>query len=96
MATTAQPIERASYRRLNVLRVAAATSLTAMTFLVLCWIGARVSFGPLTHMYVSMFSDAGVTSGTALFVGICWSFLGGAIMGAVYALIYNALAPLEG
>ena len=95
MATTAQRIDGAPYRRLNVLRVAAATSLAATTFLILCWIGARIGFGPGTHMYVNMFSDAGVTSATALFAGICWSFLGGAIIGAVYALIYNVLAPLE-
>ena len=95
MATTAQQIERTSYRRLNVLRVTMATSLAAIVFLLLCWIGARIGFGPATHGYISMFSDADVTSLPALLLGICWSFFGGAVIGAIYALIYNALAPLE-
>lgn len=95
MATSAQQIERAPSRRLNVLRVTAATSLAAVVFLILCWIGARIGFGPGTHMFVAMYSDADVTSATALFAGICWSFLGGAIIGVLYAAIYNLLAPLE-
>ena len=82
-------------RRLNVLRVAVATSLSAMAFVVLCWIGARIGFGPAGHMYLSAYSPAEVTSVVALLAGLCWSFLGGAILGAVYAIIYNLLAPLE-
>ena len=95
MATTAQPIARSPARPLNVFRVTAATSIAALMFLVLCWIGARIGIGPGTHMYVNMFSDAGTTSAAALFAGVCWSFLGGALIGAIFALIYNALAPLE-
>ena len=95
MATTAQQIDRTSYRRLNALRVTVATSLAAVVFLVLCWIGARIGFGPGTHAYISLFSNADVTSVTALLLGICWSFFGGAVIGVIYALIYNALAPLE-
>ena len=95
MATAAQQIERTSCPRLNALRVTVTTSLVAVVFLILCWIGARIGFGPGTHGYISLFSDADVTSATALFLGICWSFFGGAVVGAIYALIYNALAPLE-
>ena len=82
-------------RRLNVLRVAVATSLSAMTFVVLCWLGARIGFGPAGHMFLSVYSPAEVTSVVTLLAGLCWSFLGGAIIGAVYATIYNLLAPLE-
>lgn len=95
MATTAQQAERAPGRRLSVLRVTVAASLSAVVFVVLCWIAARIGFGPAAHMFVSMYSDADVTSIPALLAGICWSFLGGAILGAVYALIYNGIASLE-
>ena len=93
MATTAREFSGA--RRLNVLRVALATSLSTMTFVVLCWIGARIGFGPAGHMFLSAYSPAEVTSVTALLAGLCWSFGGGLVIGAIYALIYNALAPLE-
>ncbi len=95
MATSAQQIERVSGRRLNVFRVTVATSLSAVAFVVLCWIGARIGFGPADHMFVSMFSDAEVTSVAALLAGLCWSFLAGAVIGAVFASIYNALAGFE-
>lgn len=95
MATTAQQIERTTYRRLSVARVAVASSLSAVVFVILCWIGGRIGLGPATHMYVNMFSDAGYTSVAALLAGVCWSLIGGAAIGAIYALIYNALAPLE-
>lgn len=95
MATTARQIESSPSRRLNVLRVTVATSLAATAFITLCWIGARIGFGPASHMYVNMFSNAGVSSLPALLAGICWSFLGGGVIGAVYALIYNAFASLE-
>ena len=93
MATTTR--ELGVVRRLNVLRVAVATSLSTMTFVVLCWIGARIGFGPAGHMFLSVYSPAEVTSVITLLAGLCWSFLGGAVIGTIYALIYNALAPLE-
>jgi hypothetical protein len=46
-------------------------------------------------MYLNLFSKADVTSAAALFAGLCWPFLAGAVIGAGCALIYNALAPLE-
>ena len=95
MATSAQQLEYAPSRRLNVFRVALTTSLAATVFLLLCWIGAIIGFGPAQHMYIGLFSDAAVTSGLALIVGLCWSLVGGLIIGALYALIYNMLAALE-
>lgn len=94
MATTAEKLDPSS-ARLNVLRVAVATAIAATLFLLLCWIGARIGLGPASHMYVNLFTNADVASTTALIVGICWSLFGGALIGALYALIYNALASLE-
>lgn len=95
MATQPQQLAYSPARRLNVLRVTVATSLAAVVLLILCWIGASIGFGPATHMYVNLFTNADATSGIALFAGICWSFLAGAVVGALYAFMYNALAPLE-
>ena len=95
MATATQEVRLSSAPRLGVARVALTTALAATAFLLLCWIGARLGLGPATHMYIQLFSPADVTSGLALIVGLCWSLVGGLVIGALYALIYNLLAPLE-
>jgi hypothetical protein len=95
MATIAQQTEGSLARRLSVSRVAIATSLSALAFVVLCWLGAIIGFGPANHMFISLFSGAETNSFPALLIAVCWAFFGGAIIGAVYATIYNVLAPLE-
>ena len=95
MATSTQEIGFSSTRRLGIIRVGLATALAATLFLLLCWIGARIGLGPATHMYIQLFSAEDVTSGLALIVGLCWSLAGGFVAGALFAWIYNLLAPLE-
>lgn len=95
MATSAHPIDVDRAPRLNTFRVALTTALAATIFLLLCWIGARIGFGPATHMYIQLFSGAAPTSGLALIVGLCWSLVGGLVAGGLFAFIYNLLAPLE-
>lgn len=95
MATT---VEKASYgysRRLNISRVALTTAFTAIAFITLCWLGARIGIGPLTHMYIQLFSPADVASGLSLLIGLCWSLVGGLIGGGLFAWIYNLLGPLD-
>lgn len=94
MATTAHQIDFAQRSRLNVLRVALAAALTLVLFFILCWIGARIGFGPGTHMYVQLYSNAEATSITALVLGACWSLGAGLIVGGLFAWMYNLLAPL--
>lgn len=62
--------------------------------LVLCWIGTFVPFSSPTHAYIGLFTNADHSSATALFQGVCWSFAFGLIVGAVFALIYNATASI--
>ena len=81
--------------RLSTVRVGAATSLTAVILLLLCWISAAISPGPASHMYIALFSEFPATSGTALVVGLCWSLVGGFITGAIFAGVYNLLAVIE-
>ena len=95
MATTTQEARLSSAPRLGVARVALTSALAATVFLLLCWIGARLGLGPATHMYIQLFSAADVASGLALIVGLCWSLVGGGVAGALFAWIYNLLAPLD-
>ena len=95
MATTTQEIGFSSARRLGVLRVGSAAALTAGLFILLCWIGARIGIGPLTHMYIQLFTGENVSSGLALIIGLCWSLAGGFVVGGLFAWIYNLLAPID-
>lgn len=95
MATMTQEVRPSSVLRLGVARVALTTALAATAFLLLCWIGALLGLGPATHMYIQLYSAAAVTSATALLVGLCWSLVGGGVAGALFAWIYNLLAPLD-
>ena len=80
--------------RLSVTRLSVATGVSAAVILVLCWIGTFVPFSSPTHAYIGLFTNADYSSATALFQGVCWSFAFGLIVGAVFALIYNATASL--
>lgn len=82
-------------RTLGVLRFTLTGALAAAIFYVFCWVGAQLPIGPATHMYLRLFTDAELSSGTALIVGVCWSISFGLIAGALIAVIYNALAFLD-
>lgn len=83
------------HRRLNVLRLTATGSIVAAMLFAFCWVAAYIAPGSATHRYIELFTRADIRSGTALVEGVCWSLLAGLIVGAVVALVYNALEPLE-
>ena len=95
MATTStsalHEVERAD--TLNVVRLIIAGGATAAVVFVLCWLGTFIPFSSPTHAYISLFTNADISSGVALVQGTCWSLLFGALVGGVFALIYNATAP---
>lgn len=95
MATHANATAPTHSHRLGVLRLSLTGALAAGIFYVLCWSGARLEFGAATHRYLSLFTDAEISSGGALVEGVCWSIAFGLIAGALVALIYNALAFLD-
>lgn len=95
MATSTQQVSFVADNRLGVVRVALTTALAGSAFVLLCWIGARLGLGPVTHMYLQLFSAAEVTSVLALLVSLCWSLAGGLIAGGLFAFIYNLLVPLD-
>ena len=81
--------------RVNVSRFAFTGALAAITFFILCWIGGFLPFGPATHMYVQLFTDAQPSSGLALLQGVCWSLVFGLVAGGLIAFYYNLLALLD-
>jgi len=81
--------------KLSVLHLGAAAGLTFALVFLLCWIGTFVSFSSPTHAYISLFTDAEISSGLALAEGTVWSGLFGAIVGVVFAAIYNLTAGLS-
>ena len=80
---------------LSVLRLLIAGGVTAAVIFVLCWLGTFVPFSSPTHAYINLFTNADLRSGLALAQGTCWSLLFGALVGAAFALIYNATAALD-
>ncbi|MEO7634751.1 MAG: hypothetical protein ABIS38_03770 [Sphingomicrobium sp.] len=69
--------------------------MAAGIFYVVCWLGAFVPIGPAPHMYLSLFTNAEITSILALVQGLGWSLAFGLIAGALIAFCYNLLAPLD-
>ena len=87
-------VETGSARTLSVVRLIVAGGITAGAVFILCWLGTFVPFSSPTHAYIGLFTNADMSSGQALFEGTCWSLLFGALVGAVFALVYNATATL--
>lgn len=81
--------------RLGLARVAFTSALFAMALLLLCWVAARLGFGPRGHMVVELFSSSPDASLATLILGLCTAFAGGGIAGALFAWIYNLLGPLD-
>lgn len=97
MATASTPSIREIERghTLNVTRTLIAAGATAAVVFVLCWVGTFITFSSPTHAYIGMFTNAETNSAQALAEGTLWSLLFGALVGAAFALIYNATAALS-
>ncbi len=81
--------------RLNVMRLTVAGGLTAALMFAFCWVGTLLPYASPTHAYIALFTSAGMTSTAALTEGVLWSFLFGALSGALFALVYNLLVAFE-
>jgi hypothetical protein len=93
-ATVTVLAEARQIHRLSIARLFVAGGVTASVIFVLCWLGTFIPFSSPTHAYISLFTPADIASVTALIEGTVWSLLFGALSGALFALIYNATAPL--
>jgi hypothetical protein len=95
MATVTNDIETGTVRKIGVQRLALTGALAAGLFYLLCWIGAQLPIGPATHAYLTLFTNAELSTGRALVEGLIWSVAFGLIAGALVAAIYNAFAFLD-
>ena len=97
MATlrSTSPSEVPQIRTLSVAHLAISSGITAAVVFGLCWLGTYVPFSSPTHAYIGLFTTADISSGLALVEGTCWSLLFGALLGAVFASVYNATAPFD-
>jgi hypothetical protein len=80
---------------ISVARLLVAGGVTAAAVFVLCWLGTLVPFSSPTHAYINLFTAGEIHSIRALCEGSFWSLLFGALLGAVFAVIYNATAALD-
>ena len=76
---------------LSVIRLLVTGGFTAAIVFLLCWLGTFIPFASPTHAYIGLFTSADYSSERALVEGFCWSLLFGGLVGAVFALIYNAI-----
>lgn len=81
--------------RIGVTRLAATLGVGAALIFVLCWLGTFIPVSSPTHAYISLFTSAKPSSGVALLEGSVWSFLFGALTGALLAALYNQFARLD-
>jgi hypothetical protein len=81
--------------RIGVIRLATTLGVGAALIFGLCWLGTFIPLSSPTHAYIGLFTSAEPTSGFALLEGGVWSFLFGALTGAVFAALYNMFARLD-
>ena len=55
--------------RISVSRLALTGAIASCLFFVLCWLGAHLRLGTLSHMYIELFTKAPVNSPAALAEG---------------------------
>ena len=96
MATASPTVQTETGRShvLSVTRLMVAGGVTAAIVFILCWIGTFIPFASPTHSYISLFTLAEKSSALAVAEGTLWSLLFGALVGALFALVYNATASM--
>ena len=94
-APTAPLREAGRGHALGVTRLLIAGSATAAVVFVFGWVGTFITISSPTHAYIGLFTNADTSSGQALAEGTLWSLLFGALVGAVFGLIYNATGALD-
>jgi hypothetical protein len=81
--------------RIGVMRLAATFGVGAALIFGLCWLGTFIPLSSPTHAYIGLFTAAPPSSVAALLEGGAWSFLFGALNGAVLAALYNLFVRLD-
>lgn len=89
---TETEIKSLSTGRLGIVHCAVTGAVALGIIFVACWLGAVFTSMPVTHMFISMFTPAAVSSPAALIQGSCWSLVFGAWAGFVIAVVSNFVA----
>lgn len=79
---------------LSVNRLLATGAATGAAVFVLCWIGTFIPFSNPTHAYITLFTNAEISSANALAEGTLWSLLFGGLTAALFALFYNGAGAI--
>lgn len=87
-------VDRRSHR-IGVRRLAATLGVGAALIFGICWLGTFIPLSSPTHAYIDLFTSAQPNSGAALLEGGVWSFVFGALTGAVLAALYNLFVGLD-
>lgn len=95
MANSELPYVDSRSHRIGVMRLAATLGVGAALIFGLCWLGTFIPVSSPTHAYIGLFTSAQPDSGAALLEGSVWSFLFGALAGAVMAALYNLFGRLD-
>jgi len=81
--------------RIGVMRLAATLGVGAALIFGLCWLGTFIPLSSPTHAYIGLFTTSPTSSVAALLEGGGWSFLFGALSGALLAALYNLFVRLD-
>ncbi len=81
---------------LSVVRLFAASAITATAVFVLCWLGTLIPLSGPSHAYIGLFTTADASSAGALVEGTFWSLLFGGLVGAVFGLAYRVTGSFGG
>ena len=95
MATSPEPDSISAVHRIGIARLSATLGVGAALIFILCWLGTFIPVSSPTHAYIGLFTLAPPDSGTALLEGSVWSFLFGALSGALLAALYNQFERLD-
>ena len=95
MATSELTHANSRPHRIGVMRLAATLGVGAALIFGICWLGTFIPLSSPTHAYIGLFTTAPPNSGAALLEGGAWSFLFGALTGAVLAALYNLFVRLD-
>jgi len=87
-------IEPNRVHMLSISRLLVAGAGTGAIVFLLCWLSLFLPFSSPTHAYIPLFTPAEMRSAQALAEGMGWSAAFGGVLGALFALTYNAAAPL--
>ncbi|HET7816186.1 MAG TPA: hypothetical protein VFK58_01230 [Sphingomicrobium sp.] len=79
---------------LSPVRVGVAGAATGAILFFLCWLSLFLPISSPTHAFIPLFTPAEMRSGQALGEGLAWSLIFGGVLGALFAIAYNAAAPL--